>query len=86
MTKVIKIVTDGMKSSDKMFTEWEEKRLKFEEQQRKEECEFQLNMIQMLQQGMESRNFYAPYSSLPPSAPSGLYYGPPGFGTGANDS
>ena len=52
MTKVIKTMTDGLRSSDKMFMELEEKRLKFEEQQRREEQEFQLRMIQMLQNGM----------------------------------
>ena len=52
MSKVMKTMTDGLKSSDKMFTEMEEKRMKFEEQQRKEDREFQLKMMQMLQQGM----------------------------------
>jgi len=35
-----------------MFLELEEKRLKFEEQQKHEEREFQLKMVQMLQGGM----------------------------------
>ena len=34
-TNVMKTVTDGMRSSDKMFTKLEEKRLKFEEQQKR---------------------------------------------------
>ena len=37
MSKVMKTMTDGLKSSVKMFTELEEKRMKFEEQQRKED-------------------------------------------------
>jgi len=37
MTKVMKTMTDELRSSDKMFMELEEKRLKFEEQQRREE-------------------------------------------------
>ena len=37
MSKVMKTMTDGLKSRDKMFTELEEKRMKFEEQQRKED-------------------------------------------------
>ena len=37
MSKVMKTMTDGLKSSNKMFTELEEKRMKFEEQQRKED-------------------------------------------------
>ena len=31
MSKVMKTITDGLKSGDKMFTELEEKRIKFEE-------------------------------------------------------
>ena len=46
----MKTMTAGLKSSDKMFTELEEKRMKFEEQQRKEDQEFQLKMMQLLQQ------------------------------------
>ena len=49
MTKIMKTMTDGLRSSDKMFME---QRLKVEEQQRREEREFQLRMIQMLQNGM----------------------------------
>ena len=37
MSKVMKTMTDGLKSSDKMFTELEEKRMKFKAQQRKED-------------------------------------------------
>ena len=37
MTKVMKTTTDGLRNSDKTFIELEEKRLKFEEQQRREE-------------------------------------------------
>ena len=52
MTKVVKTMSDGLRNSDKMFLELEEKRLKFEEQQKHEEREFQLKMVQMLQGGM----------------------------------
>ena len=48
MVKVMKSVTDSIKSSDEMFSgleekrlKFEEKRLKFEEQQKREEHEFQ---------------------------------------------
>ena len=59
MTKVMKTMVDRMRSSNKIFTEFEDKRLKFKKvQYRKEECEFQLKMIQMLQQGMGTSNFY----------------------------
>ena len=85
MSKVMKTMTDGLKSSDKMFTELEEKRMKFEEQQRKEDQEFQLKMMQMLQQGMEGvNNFYSPCGSVPPPPSTGLYYSPPGHTS--NDS
>ena len=46
--KVVKTMTDGLRSSDKILTELEEKRLKFEEKQREKKREFQLKMIQML--------------------------------------
>lgn len=85
MSEVMKTMTDGLKSSDKMFTELEEKRMKFEEQQRKEDREFQLKMMQMLQQGMGGvNNFYSPYGSVPPPPSPGLYYSPPGHTS--NDS
>ena len=70
MVKVMKIVTDSIKSSDKMFSELEEKRLKFEEQQKREERDFQLKMFQMLQQS--GNHFYPSYGTSPP--PGGLYY------------
>jgi len=42
MTKVMKSVTDSMQSSDRMFVELKEKRMKFEER------EFQFKMAQMV--------------------------------------
>ena len=48
VSKVMKTVTEELKESDKMFVELEEKRMKFEEQQRREERQFQLRMMQML--------------------------------------
>lgn len=48
MLKVVKTVTHGMKESDKMFLELEEKRMKYEEEQKREERQFQLQMMQML--------------------------------------
>lgn len=79
MTKVMKTMTDGLRSSDKMFMELEEKRLKFEEQQRREEREFQLRMIQMLQSSMGGNSMYPPqYHTSHPTSSSSLYYSPPG--------
>ena len=49
MTKVVKTMSDGLRNSNKIFLELEEKQLKFEEQQKREEREFQLRMVQMLQ-------------------------------------
>ena len=70
MVKVMKSVTDSIKSSDKMFSDLEEKRLKFEEQQKREEREFQLKIFQMLQQS--GNQFYSRYETSP--HPGGLYY------------
>ena len=71
MKKVMKSVTDSMQSSDQMFVELEEKRMKFEAKQRKEEREFQFKMVQMLNashSGHSSVFYYSyhPYSSPPP--------------------
>ena len=79
VTKVMKTMTDGLRNSDKMFMELEEKRLKFEEQQRREEREFQLRMIQMLHSGMGGNSMYPAQCQLShPTSSSGLYYSPPG--------
>jgi len=52
MTKVMKIMTDGLRDSDKMFIDLEEKWLKLEENQRREKCKIKLRMLQMFQGGM----------------------------------
>ena len=48
MTAVVKEVVDSQQKSDKMFLELEEKRMKFEAEQKKEEREFQMKMMTML--------------------------------------
>ena len=58
MTKAMKVMTDGLRDSDKMFIELEEKRMKFEEKKRREECEFKLHMVQMFQGGMGGNSYY----------------------------
>jgi len=73
MTKAKKVMIDGLRDSDRMFAELEEKRLKFEEQLRREEYKFQLRMMQMLQGVMGSSSFYSPYSH----GSSSQHYGPP---------
>ena len=45
LSKVAKTITEGLKDSDKMFLELEEKRMKFEEQQKREDRQFQLQMM-----------------------------------------
>ena len=48
LTTVVKEVVDAQQQSDRMFLEMEEKRMKFEADQRKQEREFQLQMMSML--------------------------------------
>ena len=75
------MMSDRLRNSDKMFLELEGKRLKFEEQQKRKEREFQLRMVQMLQGGMGGSSMYPPQyhsSAPPPHALSSMYYSPPG--------
>lgn len=48
VSKVMKTVTDGLRETDKMFLELEEKRMEMEAQQKREERQFQLQLAQML--------------------------------------
>lgn len=48
VSKVMKTVTDGLRETDKMFLELEEKRMEHEAQQKREERQFQLQLAQML--------------------------------------
>ena len=48
MTSVVKEVVNSQRESDKLFFEVEEKRMKYEAEQRKEERDFQLRMMSML--------------------------------------
>jgi len=79
MMKAMKVMTDGLKESDKMFIQLEEKRMEFEERQRREERELKLRMVQMFQGGIGGASYYPSYGepyghgSSPPSTP---YYGP----------
>ena len=68
MTKVVKEVVDAQKQSDKMFLEMEEKRMKYEADQRKEERKFQLRMMSMLvgRQGAHvAPDSFGPYRPFP---------------------
>ena len=69
MSKVMTSVTEGLKESDKMFLELEEKRVKFEEQQKREERQFQLQMMQIL---VGSSNYLPPTGHQ--SNPAGQYH------------
>ena len=48
MRKVVKDVVDAQQKSDEIFLAMEEKRMKFEAEQRKQEQEFQLQMMFMM--------------------------------------
>ena len=48
MSKVMKARIDGLRESYRMFIELEEKRMEMEEQQRREERQFQLQLAQVL--------------------------------------
>ena len=73
MTSVVKEVVNSQRESDKLFFEVEEKRMKYEAEQRKEERDFQLRMMSMLFGNQSSRvtpeqyGRYHPFSSFPNS-------------------
>ena len=48
MTKAMKTVTDGLKESEKMYVELEEKHMEFEERKKQKDREFQKEMMKML--------------------------------------
>ena len=87
ISKVTKTITEGLKESDKMFLELEEKRMKFEEQQKREDRQFQLQMMQLLvgsarpphQPVDHHSQYYHPYlADYLPYNPHSKYYDVPG--------
>lgn len=48
VTKVMKKVTEGLRDGDRLYAEMEQKRLQFEVQQKWEERQFQLQMMQCI--------------------------------------
>ena len=71
MSKVMKVMTDGLRESDRMFVELE-KRMEMEVQQKREECQFQLQLAQMfLGQPSASTEFQSP--SYYPKYPNQFY-------------
>ena len=73
MTSVVKEVVNSQRESDKIFLEMEEKRMKYEAEQRKEECDFQSRMMSVLfgsqntHMTPEQYGPYHPFSSFPNS-------------------
>ena len=72
--KVMKTVTEGMKECDRMFMEMEEKRMQFEEQQKREERQFQLQLMQMIF-GRSLSPHHPPGRTPPPPPPTDHYSG-----------
>ena len=56
----MKDVVEAQCKSDQMFLEWEEQRMRFEAEQRKEEREFQLRMLSVLLGSQRSQSFPPP--------------------------
>ena len=63
VTKAMKTVTDGLKESEKMFLEMEERQMNFEERMRRQDQEFQMQMMKMMMSCLpsSSQNPYPPY-------------------------
>ena len=47
MSKVMKTIADGLRESDRMFMELEEKRMEMKAQQKREEWQCQLQLAQL---------------------------------------
>ena len=70
MTKTMKTVTDGFKDTEKMMVQLEEKQMEFEERMRKQDREFQMEMMRMIVSRLPSPNpsqypMYQPYNGQP---------------------
>ena len=64
MTAMVKQVIDSQQKSDKMFLDMEEKRMKYEADQKKEEREFQMRMMTMLY-GRSNSHSALPHTQTP---------------------
>ena len=75
MTKTLKTVTDGFKETE-MMIELEEKQMKFEERMRKQDREFQMEMMKMIVSRLPSPNpgQYPMYQPYHPPQPAGGYF------------
>ena len=73
MTSVVNEVINAQQKSDKIYLEHEEKRMKFEAEQRCEERQFQLRMMSMLF-GTQNQGTSTPHYTPPPFLPE--QYGP----------
>jgi len=68
MAKAMKTMTDGIKESEKMFIDLEEKHMKFEEKMKERDHKFQKEMMKMVMSRFTPSNpatypLYQPYSS-----------------------
>ena len=76
MTKTLETVTDGFKEIEKMMVELEEKQMKFEERMRKQDREFQMEMMKIIVSRLPSPNpgQYPMYQPYQPPQPAGGYF------------
>ena len=73
MTKAMKTATDGLKESEKMYVELEEKHMKFEERMKQKDQEFQKDMMKMLVSRLPHPAHYPMYQ---PFSPQPGYFNP----------
>ena len=68
VTKVMKTVTEGIKQSEKMLVELEEKQMLFEERMRQKDREFHTEVMKMFVERLPPQNptGYSMYQSPPP--------------------
>jgi len=64
VTKAMKTVTEGIKKSEKMFIELEEKQMLFEERMRQKNCEFHMEMMKIFV-AIYHHQRYSMYQPLP---------------------
>lgn len=75
MTKTMKTLTDGFKDTEKMMVQLEEKQMEFEERMRKQDCEFQMEMMRKIVSRLPSPNpsQYPMYQPYQPPQPGGYF-------------
>ena len=75
MEDMMKTVTDGFKDTEKMMMQLEEKQMEFEERMRKQDREFQMEMMKMIVGRLPPANpsQYPMYQPYQPSHPGGYF-------------